>query len=127
MDGTNPAAPDTSDAARVSPPRRRIPTDIGPPASDYVLCTPNARNCFDLRWAVSGNLIKHCIHVGDPCVERYKKLLDEGYFEENGAPPAADGESYHLFYGDIEPQCGQHFSYYDIPQNATIWVVRRSA
>ena len=112
-----PAAPDTSDAARDSPPDTNEDGEELPPIA----------YCFDLRWAVSGNLIKTLKVRGDVDVEWFIKLLEEGYFALDGAPRAAVGESYHLFADDIELECGRYFSFYNIPRNATILVVRRSA
>ena len=113
----NPAAPDTSDAARVSPPGTNEDGEELPPIA----------YCFDLRWAVSGNLIKTLKARGDVNVDNFIQLFDEGYFEEDGAPRAAVGESDHLFADDIELECGRYYSSYNIPRNATILVVRRSA
>ena len=57
--------------------------------------------------------------------------LDEGLFDEFGAPLAKTTDSgqmleaYSIFHGDTELDCGQFFSDYGIPQTATISVVRR--
>jgi len=84
---------------------------------------------FDLRWALSGKLIRHCVAPYDVDVERLVQHLDEGLFEDCGAPHAKTDisgnwlEGYRLFYGDTELECGHKFSCYGIPHNATITVV----
>ena len=89
-----------------------------------------SRQCtFDLRWALSGKLIRHCVEPYDVDVERLMQHLDEGLFEDYGAPHAKTDisgnwlEGYRLFYGDTELECGKKFSCYGIPHNATITVV----
>ena len=80
---------------------------------------------FDLRWALSGEIIKNCVEPNDVDIERLLQDLDEGYLEEYGAPHAKDVDGwYRIFYGDVELECGRTFSDYGIPHNATITVVQ---
>ena len=67
---------------------------------------------------------------GDVSVEDLEQALDEGKFEEYGAPPATDADGdwlewhYTLMYGTLKLSAGQHFSWYNIPSGATIHVVK---
>ena len=81
---------------------------------------------FDLRWP-SGTLIKH-FEEFDESVERFTQDMDEGLIER--VPRAATDlggnwlESYNLVWGTRVLQDGQWLSYYDIPQGATLTVLR---
>ena len=82
---------------------------------------------FDLRWALSGALIKHYVPRYEVDVERLGQDLDEGLFEEYGAPRAktsSEGkwlQMYRLFHGDVELKCGQKLC--AIHHGATITVL----
>ena len=83
---------------------------------------------FTLRWALTGELIKHRTELQDVGVEQLCQHLDEGIYEEYGVPrtdpQAFEGfTGYVLIYDGVELQDGQHFSDYAIPHNATINVV----
>ena len=86
---------------------------------------------FELRWMVSGNLIQD-IRNWEGEVERLAQYLDEGIFEDDGAPGSKTDydygtwwESYRLFYRDVELQDGRNFSDYGIPnKGATIYVIK---
>ena len=41
---------------------------------------------FTLRWALTGELIKHCTEMHDVRVEQLCQHLDEGIYEEYGVP-----------------------------------------
>ena len=83
---------------------------------------------FDLRWP-SGALIEH-FEVFDLSVERLTQDMDEGLIA--GLPRAATDvagnwlESYHIAWGTQVLQDGQWLSDYDIPQGATITVLRQT-
>ena len=83
---------------------------------------------FDLRWP-SGTLIRH-FEVFDLSVEQFKQSMDEGLIEE--MPRAATGiagnrlESYNIAWGTQMLQDGQWLSDYDIPQGATLTVLRQT-
>ena len=65
------------------------------------------------------------MHPEDVDIERLIQDLDEGLLEEYGAPHGniSSQFGYRIFYGDVELQCGQKFSYYGIHQNPTITVM----
>ena len=69
---------------------------------------------------------------GDVPVEILAQALDEGYFEEYGAPRATDADGdwlewhYTSMYGTLKLSTGQHFSWYNIPSGATIHVVKET-
>ena len=83
---------------------------------------------FDLRWP-SGTLIKH-FEVFDLSVERFTQDMDEGLIA--GMPRAATDiagnwlESYYIAWGTQVLQDGQWLSDYDIPQGATLTVLRQT-
>ena len=95
---------------------------------------------YELRWALTGALIKACVSKRDVSVEQLEDQLDGGYFEEDGVPPAIDdthmyavdhnGDGFHytLIYGTRKLESGQFFSDYSIPsQGATINVIKETA
>ena len=43
---------------------------------------------FELRWALSGDLIRHC-RFADPCISQFCRDLSDGLFEEDGVPRVA--------------------------------------
>ena len=87
---------------------------------------------YELRWALTGTLIKVCIGHGDVSVEELEQHLDTGYFEEYGVPRATDDNGdwldwqYTLMHGTRKLSCGQFFfSDYNIPlHGATINVLK---
>ena len=88
---------------------------------------------YELRWALTGTLIKVCIGHGDVSVEELEQQLEEGYFEEYGVPRATDDNGdwldwhYTLMYGTRKLSVGQLFSDYSIPlHGATINVIKES-
>ena len=82
---------------------------------------------FDLRWP-SGACIRHYENEADLDVERFTQDMDEGLID--GIPPAEtdeDGvwrEMYALLHDNVMMKCGQKFSHYAIPHNATLTVVK---
>ena len=81
---------------------------------------------FDLRWP-SGACIRHYENVADLDVERFTQDMDEGLID--GIPRVKTDENgvwremYALLHGDVIMECGQKFSHYEIPHNATLTVV----
>ena len=82
---------------------------------------------FDLRWP-SGACIRRYDNEADLDVERFTQDMDEGLID--GIPPAEtdeDGvwrEMYALLHDNVMMKCGQKFSHYAIPHNATLTVVK---
>ena len=77
---------------------------------------------FDLRWP-SGACIRHYENEADLDVERFTQDMDEGLID--GILPVEtdeDGvwrEMHALLHDNVMMKCGQKFSHYRIPHNAT--------
>ena len=90
---------------------------------------------YELRWGLTGTLIKVCIGHGDVSVEELEQHLDTGYFEEYGVPRATDDNGdwldwhYTLTHGTRKLSCGQlFFSDHSIPPHgATINVLKETS
>jgi hypothetical protein len=86
---------------------------------------------FDLRW-LSGELIGRFEVAPDGDVERFIQDMDEGLMESYGIPRSKTDESggwlemYELLWGNVKLECGQKFSDYAIPPDATLTVVLTS-
>ena len=85
---------------------------------------------FDLRWGVSGDLIKRYENEPDLDVERFVQDMDEGLI--HGIPHAKTTEAgdwlecYHVCLDKETLECGRRFSDYTIPRGATLTVIRES-
>ena len=96
--------------------------------STLELRTASGLLSFDLRWP-SGTLIKH-IETFDISVERFKQDMHEGLIEEIPRPTTDIGgiwvEFYDIVWGTQVLQDGQWLSDYDIPQGATLTLLRQT-